>query len=202
MLYLGSQPVIVGDKVLCGFANGRLAAFNLSDGHRLWARQVAAPKGITEVSRMVDITSRPIVMNHTVYVVNYQGNLMAINLANGQVFWQHKLSAFANIATAAGHLYLTDNHGNVWAFDSRSGAVIWRQTQLALSNLSAPAVIGSAVVVGDASGYVSWLSIHDGHFLARKRVSPSSILTQPLVQQGKLFIYAASGKLLAYSKPQ
>ncbi len=199
MLYLGSQPVVVGKKVLCGFADGRLVAFDLNDGHQLWARQVAEPDGMTEVSRMVDITSRPVVIDGSVYVVSYQGNLMALNLNNGDVFWKRKLSAFANIAATSKNLYLSDSEGYVWAFDRRSGAVIWRQAWLARRNLSAPAVIGSTVVVTDAAGYVHWLSIHDGHFVARQRPSRSSALTQPLVAQGNLYVYVASGKLTVYS---
>ena len=51
-----------------------------------------------------------------------------------------------------------------------SGLVNWRQTALEARNVSGPAIMGNYIVVGDAEGYLHWMSKRDGHFAARVNV--------------------------------
>jgi len=167
-----SAPVLSdgGDRVVVGFANGKIAALRVADGHLLWTATVAVPNGRTDIERMVDVDGRIVVNNGTVYAASYQGRLVAISLDSGQLLWERKFSSYSGIAADSGVLYVSDADGAVWALSRSDGATLWKQNALHGRKLTAPALQGNAVVVGDFQGYVHWLARADGHEMARARV--------------------------------
>ena len=81
--------------------------------------------------------------------------------------------------------------------DQRSGASLWKQKELHQRKLTAPAVYGSYVVVGDFEGYVHWLSTTDGRQLGRIKVADSAIDAKPIVVDNTVYVYAKDGTLAA-----
>ncbi len=194
-----STPAIAEGATVAGFANGNLVKLSLTEGTLHWQQAIASAQGTFPVQRMIDIDANPIIYNHTIYAVTYQGQIGSLDFASGKIYWLHELSSFTGITTDGERVYVTDACGNVWAFDSRTGGVIWRQTQLLARNLTAPVIMGCYVVVGDAEGYLHWLSKVDGHFAARTKMDSSGILATPIVDQGILYVVARNGDLAAYS---
>tara|TARA_R110000868_G_scaffold362686_1_gene624881 strand:+ start:22245 stop:23396 length:1152 start_codon:yes stop_codon:yes gene_type:complete len=198
----GSTPVVAGDKVLVGLANGKLIALGLSDGVMLWQQQVTQPQGATDVQRMVDITISPVVSGHVAYVASYQGFIAAYNLDTGAALWHHKISAYAGIAIANNLLFITDAKGDVWAFDKKTGTVVWRQEKLEHRGLTAPVVMGRDIVIADAEGYLHWLNQKTGKFVARVQVAKeSAIASTPLVVGNTVYALAKNGTIAAYQAP-
>lgn len=192
-----SKPTIASGGVIVGFADGKLMAFSLTSGQLLWQHVVSLPEGSTPLAQLVDIDGTPIVKDGMVYVVNYQGNVEAISLRDGQTRWQHKLSSYTGLAVDDAHVYVTDAEGDVWAFDRYTGAVDWRQQKLQARVLTAPAVMGRFVVVADAQGYVHWLNKYTGQFAARVQQG-GVIKSPPVVQDNTLYVLTVSGGLKAY----
>jgi len=194
----GSQPEVAGNYVIAGFENGKVVALNIKNGNVAWSKTIFNPQGSTPLQRMVDIVANPVVSNDIVYVVTYQGRLAALNLQSGQLLWQHNMSSYSGMAIGKQWLFVSDAQGYVWAFDKQTGRVAWRQTQLAGRNLSAPAVVDNAVVVGDAEGYLHWMSQSNGNFVARTLANKSGIAAAPIAKNGDLFAVANNGEILAY----
>jgi outer membrane protein assembly factor BamB len=96
-------------------------------------------------------------------------------------------------------LFVTDADDQVWAAEPSDGAGIWKQEQLRWRRLSAPAVTGDLVAVGDLDGYVHWLDRRDGRILARTRVGKGPIRAQPLAADGRLYVLGDDGTLAALS---
>ena len=74
---------------------------------------------------------------------------------------------------------------------------MWKQDKLKYRKLTAPAVIGDYVIVGDYEGYVHWMSSSDGQLVARIRVDGDGILSPPVVQGGRAYIFGNSGDIAA-----
>jgi outer membrane protein assembly factor BamB len=68
-----------------------------------------------------------------------------------------------------------------------------------LRDVTAPVRFRDAVVVGDFEGYLHWLDVTDGHFLARSRVTGERITTTPLVVGVNLLVQADDGTLAAFA---
>lgn len=195
-------PVIADDVVIAGYDNGKLVALSIQDGKVLWEKSIAVPRGRTELERLVDIDADPVVINDTIYVVTYQGNLSAVDIYSGQILWSREMSSTTGLDAIPGEaIYVTDDEGNVWAIQDGSGDALWRQTKLERRQTSAPAVVGDYIVVGDLEGYLHWIAREDGRFVSRKQVADAPILAKPLVKNGLIYITAADGSITAVRVP-
>ncbi len=196
-----SSPVISGDKVICGFASGKLNAFDLQTGELQWESSISIPSGRTELERMVDIDGELAVVDGVIYVATFQGDLAAVSLETGVVLWRREMSSHAGAAADGYQVYVSDAEDQVWAIDPRSGAALWKQKKLRGRRLSAPAVLDQFVLVGDFEGYLHWLSVEDGSLVARTRVGDAPISTPPIVRDGIAYVYGDGGRLAALSGP-
>ncbi|EXJ09067.1 MULTISPECIES: outer membrane protein assembly factor BamB [Nitrincola] len=190
-------PLLTSDVTIAGFSNGKLVALNNESGLFFWETRIADGSGRSELERMADIKGRPLILNNTLYVAAYQGQIRSINPFNLQTFWGHDVSTYRSLATGFGNIYLVNDRDAVLAMDAASGASVWTQRDLSLRRLSAPAVIGNAVVVGDAEGYLHFMSQVDGRFVARHRLDSSGVTGDMLVRDNVLYVLTNAGRLAA-----
>lgn len=191
-------PVIEGDRVIEGYASGKLIAVRLNDGKVEWEGSVAVPEGRSELERMVDLDADPIVINDVIFIASFQGGVFAVALEDGQVLWRRKeLSSYAGLSGDWRYLYVSDEAGDVWALDQRNGAALWKQTELHRRKLSGPVVYKDYLVVGDFEGYLHWLSPYDGRQLARIQIGEDPIAATPVVHNEVLYVYSEGGDLAA-----
>lgn len=183
-----SSPILVpGRLVLIGLDSGKLVALAADSGRPLWETTVAAPSGRSDLERLVDIDADPVLYRSDVYVVSYNGRLAAVDVTTGRTRWERELSAYAGLAVAGDQLIVTDAEQRVWAFDRFSGASIWRQDELRGLRLTAPAVHGDYILVGDNEGYLNWLSLSDGSLQRRQKIGGAFVAT-PLSQDGSIYL--------------
>ncbi len=192
-------PLIVGDKVIAGFANGKLVAVSLQEGRPLWEVAIAAPRGRTELERLVDISSDPQQYAGVVYAASFQGRIAAVQADTGQLLWARDLSSHAGLAVDERYVYVTDAQSQVHALDRHDGRSLWQQDELRARALSAPAALGEYVAVGDFEGYLHWMSRDDGRFVARTRVDDKGgIIAPPVTVDDTLYVNGSSGALAAF----
>lgn len=192
-----SSPTPGPDGVLVGLSNGRLIYLDPEQGVPIWEALISPPSGRTELERIADIDTDPIVVDEQVYVASFNGDLAAVDLASGAVLWRRELSAHAGLAATPEALYITDSDDQIWAADPTDGAGRWRQDQLRYRRLTAPVVVGTAVVVGDLEGYVHWLARSDGRLLGRERIAKAAVASAPVVVGQTLYLQLENGTLAA-----
>nr|BAH89632.1 pyrrolo-quinoline quinone [uncultured bacterium]BAH90530.1 pyrrolo-quinoline quinone [uncultured bacterium] len=193
----GSTPMTTALQAIHGFADGHLAAVDLRTGRSLWNVPIARPRGRTDLERMVDVDCQPVIANGAVFAAAYQGRVGAVDLATGAVGWGREVSCDSALAADTFNVYLTDVDDRVLALDQRSGRVFWEQKELEGRHLTAPAVLGTALVVADVEGYVHWLSTDDGRLLGRSRPTKDAFLLPPQVHNGRVYLISESGRLYA-----
>jgi outer membrane protein assembly factor BamB len=191
------RAVIAGDQVFAGFANGKLAALGLKDGGLLWEATVANPQGRSELERMVDVDTDPVVMGDTVYAAAYQGRVVGLTRNSGRELWARDISAYNNMAADEHAVYLSDDQGSVWAIDRASGAALWKQEKLHNRSVSAPVLFGDYLVVADFQGYLHWLARDDGRLVGRYHVDDSGLAATPLAAGNLLYVLGRSGAVEA-----
>jgi outer membrane protein assembly factor BamB len=112
------------------------------------------------------------------------------------------MSSQAGLAADYGDaVYVTDDEGNVWSVQDGSGDALWRQTRLIRRGVTAPAIAGDYIVVGDFEGYLHWIARNDGRFVARQQITEAAIRSQPLVVDNMLYITAVDGTIAAVQVP-
>ena len=180
--------VIDRGAVFVGFPGGRLVGIALSNGSIGWEAVVALPRGTTELERVADITSAPVLDGQRVCAVAYQGRVACFDAARGTLIWARDVSSIAGLGVDERNIYVTDDKNAVLALDKSNGASLWRQDKLAGRNVSAPLAVGRNVVVGDFEGYVHLLSREDGSFVARMATDGSSINAPPVALDSTSFL--------------
>lgn len=194
-----SAGVTLADGVAyVGFAGGKLVALKADDGKMLWEASVALPKGVTEIERIADITSLPVVDGRIVYAVAFQGRVAAVDRSSGRVLWNRDISSYTGLGADDGQVFVTHSGGAVYALDNGSGKSFWRQGGLLNRLLSAPLPIGGMVAVGDLEGYVHFLSREDGAFSARIQTDKTPVMAQLLdLGSSSLMVQTRAGGLYA-----
>ncbi len=190
--------VVDGGAVYAGFAGGKLAAIRADNGKMLWEASVAQPKGVTEIERIADITSLPVVDGPLVYAVAYQGRIAAVDRVTGRVIWNRDISSLSGLGAEDARIYVSHAAGSVYALDYTTGKTFWRQGSLKNRRLTAPMPMGSMIAVGDLEGYVHFLSREDGAFVSRIKVGDAAILPQmALINSNTVLAQSREGGLFA-----
>lgn len=193
-----NRPVFFADTVIVGTANGRIAIFSLATGELHWDPRVAVPQGESEIERMVDVDSTPIIDEDRIYAVSYQGQIMALSLSQGQTLWQSDESSYKDLARGMGNIYVSSADSQVNAYSERTGDVRWAQDGLLRRKISAPSTVSSYVAVADYKGYIHLMSQIDGRFVARKRNGKKGVKTNIHVDGRRFYVLGNNGRLRAY----
>ena len=193
-----TRPVIAGQTVVAGFDNGRIGAYRLTSGEPIWELPIGAPAGRTELDRLVDIGGDMQVLGSDVYAVGYQGRAVAVDLNNGFVIWQQEMSSLAGLGADATRVYVTTDVDYVVALSRPNGAQQWTQDALRLRDLTAPLRFLNTVVVGDLEGYLHFMDVDDGRFVARVRASSAPIPAAPIIVGRNIVVQAEDGRVAAF----
>lgn len=178
-LTLRSSVGIVVDSgaVYAGFAGGKLVAIRADNGKILWEATIAQPKGVTEIERIADITSLPVVDGPLVYAVAYQGKIAAVDRRSGKVVWNRDISSYSGMNSEDGKIFVSHTLGAVYSLDYETGRTFWRQGALSNRRLTAPIVMGSLIAVGDLEGYIHFLTREEGNFAARIKLDSNPVMS-------------------------
>jgi outer membrane protein assembly factor BamB len=194
-----TAPRLAGNVVVAGFNNGRVGAYEITNGDAAWEVAIANPTGRSELERLVDVSSGLQVVATEAYVVGYHGRVIGIDISTGVVLWQQDMSSFAGLSADFTTVYVTTDVDSVVALDRRAGAQVWRQDALRLRDATAPSRFGNTVTVGDYEGYLHFLDTGDGHFVAREHAAKGRISSAPLVVGENVIVQGDDGTLAAYT---
>jgi outer membrane protein assembly factor BamB len=190
-----SSPATVSGGVFWGTANGRLAAAIAARGQLIWQQSIGIPKGATEIDRLVDVDSSPVILGGMLYTVGFNGQLVAIDLRSGSPAWKRTYSSSMDMATDGSQLYLVTDSDHIASVEVRSGTEIWTNKSLENRLLTAPEIIDGYLVVGDTEGYLHWLDADTGEFVAQQLVDSSGFAVGPIKVDDGYLITTRNGKI-------
>jgi outer membrane protein assembly factor BamB len=170
---------LTGKALYAGFPGGKLTAIALNNGAALWEATVALPRGATELERIADVASDPVLEGGSVCAVAYQGRVACFDVDNGRQQWARDVSSISGLDIGPRALFVADEKGAVHAFDRSSGASLWKQDKLFMRSLTRPIALGSRAAIADFQGFVHLLAGEDGAFVGRYATDGSAISAAP-----------------------
>ncbi len=201
-----SAPAAESGGVIVGLANGRVRVSIIESGLTAWESVVAKPTGATELDRIVDIDSKPLVFGGTVYIVSYGGSLAAIELRTGNIIWNREYASYRNVTIEGNRLFVTDNNSNVFAIDRRNGVELWSNGDLRKRNLTEATPVGDYIVIGDKFGFLHYLTQDEGKYVSRIAIGDNdedeSIYTAPVYKDGLFVVQTRDGEVSVVSTPE
>lgn len=184
--------------VYAGLPGGKMIALNLGTGALLWEATVSQPRGETELERVTDVVSVPVVEDGQACAVAFQGRIACFETQRGTLAWARNASGTGGLGVDERYFYYVDEASHLNAIDRESGASIWKQELLSYRRLGSPAVVGKYVVVGDYEGYLHFFDRDDGSIAARLSTDGGPITAAPLpVGPGNLLVQTREGGIYA-----
>lgn len=160
----------------------------LEGGRPLWERKLAIPKGQGELGQLGDIDANPVFFEKNIYAAAYQGNMVAISLATGQVVWTEPLSVHQDFTVTGNRIFAIDSEESLIALDRLTGHKLWQYDDLKARALTSPREWKEKLVVGDLEGTLHFLDLETGKYWSRARVSHHKIISLALSPESNLLI--------------
>ncbi|MGI9321981.1 MAG: outer membrane protein assembly factor BamB [Pseudomonadales bacterium] len=193
-----ATPVLAGEYIIVGFANGRLAMLDRSKGLAGFDERIAIAEGSSDLERLVDIDGNiAIAPDGKLYVASFQGRLVGIDIAAGRLMWSEDSSSVVGVGLGFGNVYLSHADSRVTAYDATNGVTIWDVEALLHRDITAPIAIGSYVALTDYQGYVHLLAQADGRFVGRRKIDGDGIKSGLVVDSGRIYALGDGAKLTA-----
>jgi outer membrane protein assembly factor BamB len=196
-----TTPVIASGGVLIGSGKGELDVYILAKGQAGWTTEIGAATGSTELQRVIDVDSAPVVFGDKVYAISARGNLVAIELKSGRILWKRQYSSYRQIAIYQNNIFITNTLGHVYALNRINGIERWSNLELTNRGVTGPAVVDRYVVVGDFEGYLHWIDQDTGEIVSRHEVDSSGIHSTPTVVDDVLYSQSRDGDLQVITTP-
>ncbi|KGJ95471.1 outer membrane protein assembly factor BamB [Colwellia psychrerythraea] len=197
-----STPVIASGGVIIGSGKGELGVYILEKGQAGWTTEVGEATGSTELQRVIDVDSAPVVFGDKVYAISARGNLVAIELKSGRILWKRQYSSYRQISVYRNDIYITNTRGHIYALNRINGIERWSNVELTNRSVTGPAVVDDYVVVGDFEGYLHWLNQETGEIVSRHQVDSSGIYSTPTVVDDIIYTQSRDGDLQVISTPK
>ena len=131
----------------------------------------------------------------------FQSNAGCVNAAKGNLLWTKSASGSEGLATDERLLFGVESSGSVLAWRRIDGERAWSSDRLQHRTLSAPAVVGRAVAIGESNGNIHLMAREDGALLARIATDGSAIVGAPVMATDTLVAVTKNGAVYGF-KPQ
>lgn len=187
----------VGDTLVVGFG-GRLLGLNPQTGGIRWDTPVATSRGTNEVERLVDLVAVVSRSGNQICTRAFQSAVACIDASRGVAVWTKSAAGSTGMGGDADLVFGTESNGTVIAWRRSDGDKLWANEQLKNRALTAPLLVGKALVVGDAAGYLHFLSRDNGSTLNRVTTDGSPIVAGPVLVGQTIVVATRRGGVFGF----
>ena len=195
-----AQPGVllpVRDTLVVG-QGPRLVGLDPLRGTTRWEVPVASPRGTNEVERLADLVGPPARVGDMVCVRAFQAAVGCVQADTGTLAWSKNSNGATGVQADGERVYGVDSADRLTAWRRADGEVAWRSDRFMFRGLSAPAMAGTALALGDSEGWVHFLSREDGRTLLRLPTDGSPVVGAPVSAAGNIVVLTRSGGVFAF----
>jgi outer membrane protein assembly factor BamB len=144
-----------------------LVGLNPNTGTVRFEAPLSISRGTNDVERLTDIVGRVSRVGDSVCARSYQSSVGCVNLGRGTTLWTKASNGADGVHGDERNVYGVETDGRVVAWARSDGERRWNNEKLLHRGVGAPLAIGRSVAVGDAQGFVHFLSRDDGALIGR-----------------------------------
>ncbi|HEX5357899.1 MAG TPA: outer membrane protein assembly factor BamB [Aquabacterium sp.] len=196
-LALANAGVITAfrDTLLVG-QGPRLVGLDPLKGTVRFDVNVGTPRGTNEVERLADLVGPLARVDDEACVRTFQLNVACLELNRGSLRWSRPQAGRMAVAADERIVVGADGADRLTAWKAENGDLLWRVDRFTYRSLSAPAVWGNRVVVGDGKDYLHVLAADDGRTVGRIELD-APLVAAPVVDGDTLLVLTRKGTLYA-----
>ncbi|MFQ6547834.1 PQQ-binding-like beta-propeller repeat protein [Aestuariibius sp. 2305UL40-4] len=206
----GSGVAVTEDLAIFPFASREVMATFRQGGLRRWSTSVPGERlGLAAAVAVTDISGDPVVDGNRVYVGNYGGRLVALELGSGERIWTATEGALSPVWPTGGSVFLINDLNELLRLDAETGQRIWsvdlpseitrrfRGRDKRIHAHYGPVLAGGRLIVASSDGELRSFDPTSGRLISSVPL-PGGAATNPAVAGQTLYVVNKNGQLLAF----
>ena len=204
----GAGPAVNGDVAVFPFSSGEVIGTFPQGGLRRWSSVVSGARLGQAAGAISDISADPVIADGRAYVGNLGGQLVALNLANGERDWTAKEGAIGPVWPAGNSVFFVNDLNQLVRLGAANGEPVWRIDLPSFGDVApakrrsqvahyGPILAGGRLIVASSDGALRSFNPANGSLVGSVPISGGAA-TAPAVAGGTLYVVSKSGQLLAF----
>ena len=191
--------MIFSDGVIySGLPNAKLIAFEAATGLLIWEATISRPKGVSDIDKLNDITSQPVIDNSLIFVVSMNGDVACLDRKTSEVLWTRPLSSFVGITDHLDEVVVVHQTDSIYSLNKLTGKSNWRNGKLKGRLLTKGIIIDDFFITGDFEGYLHIIEVNTGVLVGRLLLKSKEKILNNLTKNQDDSFYVINTKGLIY----
>ena len=186
--------------VYSGLPGSKLIALEASSGLIIWEVTISRPEGTSDIDRINDITSQPIIDNSLIFTVSINGDIACLDRKTAEILWKRPLSSFMGISDHLDEVIVVHETNSIYSLEKLSGKSNWRNPALKGRMLTTGIIIDDFFIVGDFEGYLHIIDINSGDIVGRTALRSKDKIFNNMIKSldGSFFAMNANGSIYKF----
>ena len=191
--------MIFSDGVIySGLPNAKLISLEATTGLLIWEATISRPKGTSDIDKLNDITSQPVIDNSLIFVVSMNGDVACLDRKTSEVLWTRPLSSFVGITDHLDEVVVVHQTDSIYSLNKLTGKSNWRNGKLKGRSLTAGIIIDDFFITGDFEGYLHTIDVNTGVLVGRLFLESKEKILNNLTKNLDDSFYVINTKGLIY----
>ena len=206
----GAGAAVNSDIAIFPFASGEVTATFPQGGLRRWSTVVTGERLGQAVANISDIAGDPVIDGTTVYVGNFSGRVVAMNIANGERLWTASEGTISPVWPAGDSVFLLNDLNELVRLDKATGNPVWKtplpsavasgllfRSNRAVVAHFGPVLAGGRLIVSSSDGLIREFDPQSGALIGTTEIA-SGAASNPVIAGQTLYVVSKAGQLVAF----
>lgn len=208
----GGAGAAVNDTLaIFPFPSGEVVAAFREGGLRRWSTVVSGARLGTASATISDIAGDPVIDGERVYIGNFAGQIVALDISNGDRIWTARDGAISPVWPVGNAIFAINDINELVRLSKDDGSAVWRvqlpglvesgRGFLRQSNEVAahygPVLAGGRLIVASSDGLIRQFDPTSGALVGSIEI-PGGAASNPVVAGQTLYVVSKTGQLHAF----
>ena len=205
----GASPASSGEFVILPFPSGEVLATYPLGGIPRWSTVVSGDRVGSAASVVSDIAGDPVIAGDRVYIGNFGGRSVAINLNDGTRLWTAAEGAISPLWPVGNAVFLINDINELVRLNADTGTPVWRvplptfeggertRRQRSIFTHYGPVLAGGRLIVTSSDGVIRQFDPVSGALIGQIDL-PGGAASGPVVAGETLYVISKTGQLHAF----
>ena len=207
----GAGAAVNDDLAIFPFPSGEVIATFRQGGLRRWSTVVSGARPGSAAATIGDIAGDPVIDGDRVYAGNFAGQIVALDISNGDRIWTANEGAISPVWPAGNSVFAINDINELIRLDRDNGAAIWRvqlpglveedrgllrQSNEVVAHYG-PVLAGGRLIVASSDGLIRQFDPVSGNLVGTVAI-PGGAASNPVVAGQTLYVVGKTGQLHAF----
>lgn len=205
----GASPAVSGEFVVFPFPSGEVLTTYPRGGLTRWSTVVSGDRVGSAAAVISDIAGDPVIVGDRVYIGNFGGRTVAIDLRDGARLWTATEGAISPVWPVGNAVFLINDLNELVRLDASTGDPVWRtalptfedgertRRQKRVFAHYGPVLAGGRLIVTSSDGVIRQFEPTSGASLGEVEL-PGGAASGPVVANQTLYVLSKTGQLHAF----